>query len=120
MLRMTRAINPILAPPTRLVIRLRVSQGYNVQFSLCPHSSLSLLTYAQVSHDQSYDRLVSSLLPHLPSLWAIVLGCTLSEADPDYCRGGSYIYIYKGVGIALLILSHFSTITHENEIIWSH
>ena len=29
--------------------------------------------------------------------------------------------MYKGVwGFALLNLSHFSEISHENEIIWSH
>ena len=42
-----------------------------------------------------------------------------------YDRGGSRIsgkgvHMYKGVGFALLILSHFSKIAHENEIIWSH
>ena len=45
-----------------------------------------------------------------------------SSAHP---RGGSRIsgngvHMYKGVGFALLILSNFSQISHENEIIWSH
>ena len=44
-------------------------------------------------------------------------------------RGGSRIsgkevHIYNGMGgvggFALLILSHFSEISYENEIIWSH
>ena len=40
-------------------------------------------------------------------------------------RGGSRnsgkgVHIYKGTGFAFLILSHFSLISHENEIIWSH
>ena len=39
-------------------------------------------------------------------------------------RGGSRIsgkgfILYKGVGVRLLMLSHFSEISHENEIIWS-
>ena len=36
---------------------------------------------------------------------------------------GKGVHMYKGVcvwGYALLILSHFSYISHENEIIWSH
>ena len=28
--------------------------------------------------------------------------------------------MYKRVGFALLIISHYSQISHENEIIWSH
>ena len=40
-------------------------------------------------------------------------------------RGGSRISgkgvrMYEGMGFALLILSYFSKISHENEIIWSH
>ena len=35
----------------------------------------------------------------------------------DFWKG---VHMYKGVGLALLNLSHFSYISHENEIIWSH
>ena len=43
----------------------------------------------------------------------------------EIVRGGSRVsgqgvHMYKIVGFALLILSHFSSISHENEIIWSH
>ena len=31
---------------------------------------------------------------------------------------GKGVQKYKGGGLTLLILSHFSLITHENEIIW--
>ena len=42
-----------------------------------------------------------------------------------YYRGGSKIsekgvLMFKGMGVALLILSHFSSISHENERCWSH
>ena len=30
------------------------------------------------------------------------------------------VHMYKGTGFAFLILSNFSEIPHENEIIWSH
>ena len=33
---------------------------------------------------------------------------------------GKWVYMFKGVGSALLVLSHFSYISHENETIWSH
>ena len=34
---------------------------------------------------------------------------------------GKGVCMYKGMGgSAVLILSHFSKISHENEIIWSH
>ena len=33
---------------------------------------------------------------------------------------GKGIHMYKGVGFALLILSDFSYISHENVIIWSY
>ena len=33
---------------------------------------------------------------------------------------GKGVHMYKGTGFAFLILSHFSLISHENEIIWSH
>ena len=32
----------------------------------------------------------------------------------------TYFHMYKGAGLAFLILSHFSEISHENEIIWPH
>ena len=35
----------------------------------------------------------------------------------DFWKG---FHMYKYRGFALLILSHFSQISHENEIIWSH
>ena len=41
-----------------------------------------------------------------------------SEADSGFLERG-FIYI-KVWGCALLISSHFSLISHENEIIWSH
>ena len=43
---------------------------------------------------------------------------TVSGADPGFLeRGCIYIKVW---GFALLILSHLSKISHENEIIWSH
>ena len=39
-------------------------------------------------------------------------------ADPGFLEMG-FICI-KVYGLAMLILSHFSSISHENEIIWSH
>ena len=39
-------------------------------------------------------------------------------ADPGFLEMG--FKCIKGWGFALLILSHFSSISHENEIIWSH
>ena len=33
---------------------------------------------------------------------------------------GKGVQMYKGRGFALTILSYFSLISHENEIIWSH
>ena len=42
----------------------------------------------------------------------------LSGANPVFLERG-FIYI-KVSGFALLILSHFSQISYENEIIWSH
>ena len=39
-------------------------------------------------------------------------------ADSGFLKRG-FICI-KVLGFALLILSHFSLISHENEIIWSH
>ena len=38
---------------------------------------------------------------------------------PDLCLL-TYFNIYNGVGFALLILSHFSLISDETEITWSH
>ena len=45
-----------------------------------------------------------------------VFGST--TVDPGFIERG-FIYI-KVWGFALLILSHFSEISFENEIIWSH
>ena len=39
------------------------------------------------------------------------------EADPG---SGKRVHMFKGVGFTLLILSHFSNISQENGIIWSH
>ena len=37
------------------------------------------------------------------------------------CSGADKgVHMYSGVGFALLIFSHFSYISHENEIIGSH
>ena len=55
----------------------------------------------------------------------------LESTELDYSdfwcidRGGSRIsgkrvHMYKGAGFAFLILSHFSKISNENEIIWAH
>ena len=41
-----------------------------------------------------------------------------TEADPGFLERG--LICIKVWGFALLILSHFSKISHENEIIWSH
>ena len=40
-----------------------------------------------------------------------------SVADPGFLERG--VHMYNGVGFALLIFSHFSKVSHENEIIWS-
>ena len=33
---------------------------------------------------------------------------------------GNGVHMYEGVGVALLIVSHLSSISHELAIIWSH
>ena len=43
-----------------------------------------------------------------------------SGADPGFQERRVHMYTCKGPGFALLVLSHFSYISHENEIIWSH
>ena len=44
----------------------------------------------------------------------VCLHWLVSGADPGFLEKG---FIYKGVGFALLILSQFSIMSHENEII---
>ena len=51
-----------------------------------------------------------------PLITSIQCTCTQGRIQ-DFWKGGSYVF---RCGVRLLILSHFSLISYQNEIIWSH
>ena len=57
-------------------------------------------------------------LPHSALGWSVVSDRDISGVDPGFLERG--FVLIKVWGLPLLILSHFSKIFHENEIIWSH
>ena len=51
-------------------------------------------------------------------LASVCINCILFRADPGFLERG--FICLKEWGFVLLIVSHFSEMSHENEIIWSH